>query len=78
MTVKEQVALYIKEDVKRDKNGLLYVTPDFDYIYRGVLDNFDIIYEKLNALVNKLNSLSGAELEEFLEKDFETEVYDNL
>ena len=31
-----------------------------------------------NALVNKLNSLSGAELEEFLDKDFETEVYDSL
>jgi hypothetical protein len=74
LTLKEEVAFFIKENIICE-NGLWSVKTNWDHFY---LANIDILNEKANAVINKLNSLSGDELDEFLDKDFETEIYDSL
>ena len=69
--------LDIAYTLSNDSGKFGYFTEMMVGIY-GKDDDFQVIKTKMDNLVEKLNSLKGDELTDYLNKDFETEIWDEI
>lgn len=77
--IRDEVFNVVINEVRKDENGKWYVLGGYDDIdYMCKKENQELVKEKVNHLVDILNSSTEEEVENIFNSDFQEEIYPTL